>query len=181
MDGRIGRWNVQRVKWQGQNWGNQCLPNREQIQQSYIMVEWKQPSSFQVTLLVFVPPTDWVSRGRNGSLAGLFGQVYSFWSVSEQVWSVDSVQSLISVQKMSRVYGKAGTLETRARHTIQSGARARGRACSSSEKWMEKHVNGTQGGSQWINRSGDSPFLGLEWWLWAGVWGTQTASLNSPM
>lgn len=145
------------------------------------MVEWRQPSSFQGHTISFCSTNRLSEPGEKWEFGRSIRPGVQLLVCSEPVWSVDSVESLISVQKMSRVYGKTGTLETRARHTIQSGARARGRACSSSEKWMEKHVNGTQGGSQWINRSGDSPFLGLEWWLWAGVWGTQTASLNSPM
>lgn len=54
---------------------------------------------------------------------------------------------------------------------------AKRKVCSSAEKWTEKRVNGTQGGSLWINRAGDSPFLGWERWRWAGVWGTKLPSL----
>lgn len=150
------------------------------MHQSYIMVEWRQPPSFQAMLLVFVPSTDWEGQRRNGSLADYLSRCISVGLFRVSL-KHPQCSNFDFCPKMSRVYGKTGTLKTCAGHAIQSGVGERGRACRRSEKWMEKHVNGTQGGSQWINRSGDSPFLGLEWWLWAGVWGTQTASLNSPM
>lgn len=131
---------------------------------------------------VSTPAFTFCSTDRLKRLRKKIGVWEALWSgVHLLVWSQHVWRLHNFVQKIARVYGMMRTIGTRAGHAIQSGVGGGGRAFSRSEKWMEKHVNGTQGGSRWINRSGDSPFLGLKWWLWAGLWGTQTASLNSPM
>lgn len=116
---------------------NKAYQTKEQIQQNYIMVEWRQASSFQASLLVLVPSGD---LGRNESLASTFARCTELGRSSERyskfgVWKVCRFRFLAkrdqSLWLEQDTGDESGTCYP---ICVELGVGARGRVCSSKEK-----------------------------------------------
>lgn len=101
---------------------NEAYQTKEQIQQNYIMVEWRQASSFQALLLVLVPSGGGVTWGEMRVWRAPLPGVQSWATPRKGIASLECGKcvDLDFWPKETRVYGWSRTLETRAGHAIRS-------------------------------------------------------------
>lgn len=101
---------------------NEAYQTKEQIQQNYIMAEWRQASSFQASLLVLVPSGGGVTWGEMRVWRAPLPGVQSRAAPRKGIASLECGKcvDLDFGPKETRVYGRSRTLETRAGHAIRS-------------------------------------------------------------